>query len=85
MTSAFKTSAASLIPTTVSEAFSAWRAFATARLSGESRMTACGIARIAKEHHVFVANDQAVLSVFKLDTEAGGECQLVATKRYFIL
>ena len=81
VTSAFKSSAASLIPSTVSEVFNAWRAFATARLSEGNRRTVCGVVSVKKTPHIVVADDVGMVHVFKLNTELGGECELVTTRR----
>lgn len=76
-----KSSAASLIPSTVSEVFNAWRDFATARLSEGGKRTICGVSYVKKLPHIVVADEDGMVHVFKLNTECGGECELVTTRR----
>lgn len=52
-----------------------------ARLSDSGRRTICGITDIKKKPHVVVADTEGMVSIFKLDTEVGGECELVTTRR----
>lgn len=82
LSSAITASAASLIPTTVSDAFSAWRAFATARLTTAGKWTVTGMISIKGVPYILVADTDGFVHIFRLDPDQGGECELVATKRY---
>ena len=81
LSSAITSSAASLIPTTVSNVFNAWRAFATARLTTDGTKTVAGIATVKNVTYVLVADANALVHIFKLDVDNGGECELINTKR----
>lgn len=77
MASAVKAS----LPTQVTKILGQARSFAMCRLQKADQKTICGLPKVQDTQYVVVVGEDAIMHVFILDPNSGGECQLIKTHR----